>query len=254
MHAGKNLHGRVARIVADKLLVNLENAFQLLVENLAVNVGQVEVDHWLAVDAEVVLVDDLEDGPCGHVAGNQVPVLRIPLFQEIPALIFRNTLGIAVVALLLRNPDASAFPTRRLRHEPQLVLSRNRRGMDLNEFSIRVIASLLIESGLRRPGADYRIRRLPEDRADAARGHNDGVRRECADLHRAQIHRANAAADPAPVEHSRKEFPVLVLLHLAFGFVAPHLLVESVEKLLPGSGTRECGAVIERSTETAKVE
>src|SRR5437660_7488007 len=98
------------------------------------------------------------------------------------------------------------------------------------------------------------MRRLPADRGHAASGHNDPVRRERADLHRAQIHRANPAADSATVEHGRKKFPVLVLLHLAFGFVAPHLLVERIEELLPGGRTRECGAVIERSTETAKVE
>src|ERR1700756_1900126 len=107
MHAGKNLHGRVARIVPDKLLVDLENAFQLLVENLAVNVRQVEVDHRLSVDAEAVLVNDLEDGPCSHVARNQIPVLGIPLLEKVPALAFWNALGIAIVALLLRNPDAS---------------------------------------------------------------------------------------------------------------------------------------------------
>ena len=32
MHAGENLHRPVARIVADELLVNFENAFELAIE------------------------------------------------------------------------------------------------------------------------------------------------------------------------------------------------------------------------------
>ena len=80
VHAGENLHGHVARIVADKLLVDFENAFELLVENLAIDVRQVEIDHRLAVDAEVVLEDDFENRAGRHIARHEVAVLRIPLF------------------------------------------------------------------------------------------------------------------------------------------------------------------------------
>ena len=101
VHARENLHGRDARIDADKLLVDFENAFQLAVERLGVDVGEVEVDHRLAVDAEVVLVDDLEDFAGGHIARDQVAIFRIPLFEEVPALFFRNGFGIALVARVL---------------------------------------------------------------------------------------------------------------------------------------------------------
>jgi hypothetical protein len=47
---------------------------------------------------------------------------------------------------------------------------------------------------------------------------------------------------------------VLVLLYFAFGFVAAHLLVERVEKLLAGGGSGEGGAVVERAAEAAEVE
>ncbi len=58
MHAGEDLHGDFARVVADELLVDFEDAFELAVQRCAIDVGEVEVDHGLAVDAEAVLVDD----------------------------------------------------------------------------------------------------------------------------------------------------------------------------------------------------
>ena len=112
MHPGKNLHGRVARIVAHKLFINFENAFQFAIQNLAVDVGQVKVDHRLAINAEMVLVHDLEDGASSYVARHQIPVLWIPLFEEIPALSCRDAFGIALVTRLFRDPDASALATR----------------------------------------------------------------------------------------------------------------------------------------------
>ena len=76
VHAGEDLHGDVARIVADEFLVDFEDAFELAVEGLAIDVGEVEVDHGLAVDAEAVLVDDFVDGAGGDVAGDEVAVFR----------------------------------------------------------------------------------------------------------------------------------------------------------------------------------
>src|SRR4029077_6389854 len=153
-----------------------------------------------------------------------------------------------------RNPDASPFAARRFRHEAQLVFAGNRRWVDLDKLAVRVIAALLVQSGLRRSGTHYRIRGLAEDGANAAGRDDDGVGREGADFHTAQVHRADAAADAVSVEHGREKFPVLVLLHLAFGLVAAHLLVEGVEKLLSGRRSGECGAVIERASEAAEIE
>ena len=146
MHAGKNLHRRVARIVAHKLLVDFQNPFQLPVENLAIDVCQVEINHRLAVNAEVELVDDFKDGARGHVARHQIAVFRIPLLEEVPTLALRNRLRITLIARSPGNPDAAALSPRRLRHQPQLILARNRRGMNLNELAVRVVATLLIQS------------------------------------------------------------------------------------------------------------
>ena len=56
------------------------------------------------------------------------------------------------------------------------------------------------------------------------------------------------------IEHGREKFPVLVLLHFAFGFVAAHLLVERVKQLLSGSRAGKRGAVVKRSAEAAEIE
>ena len=170
VHAGENLHGHVARIVADKLLVDFEDAFELAVESLAVDVRQVEIDHRLAVDAEVVLEDDFEDFAGGHIARDEVAIFRIPLFEEVPALFLGNGLGIALVALCSGNPDAPAFAARRFRHEAQLVFAGDAGGMNLDELAIGVVAALLIERRLRRSRADHRVRGLAEDGANAAGG------------------------------------------------------------------------------------
>jgi hypothetical protein len=96
-----------------------------------------------------MLVNHLVDRAGRHVARDQVAVLGIPLFQEIPALIGRNTLGIAFVSLLLGDPHTAAFSARRLRHQAQLVLARNRCGVDLNELAIGVVTALLVQRRLR---------------------------------------------------------------------------------------------------------
>src|SRR5207302_559950 len=154
--AGEDLHGDIARIVTHKLLVNLENAFQLAIENLAVNVRQVEVDHGLTIDAEMVLIYHLVDGAGSHVTRHQVAVLGIPLFQEIPALALGNALGVALVAGLLGNPHAATFTARRLRHQAQLVFARYRGWVYLDELAVSVVRALLIQRRLRRTGADHR--------------------------------------------------------------------------------------------------
>ena len=79
VHAGKDLHGNFARVIADKLLINFQNAFQLAVENLGIDVSQVEVDHGLAINAEIVFEDDFENRARSDIAWHQVPVFWIPL-------------------------------------------------------------------------------------------------------------------------------------------------------------------------------
>src|SRR5262249_40050838 len=145
MHAGENLHRRYARIVADKFLVDFQNSFELAIKSRAIDVSQVEINHGLAVDTKLVLVDNFMNRARGHVTRNQVAVLGIPLFEKIKALGSGDLERIALIAFVLRNPDAAAFTTRRLRHEAQLVVAGNGSRVDLNELTIRVIAALLIQ-------------------------------------------------------------------------------------------------------------
>ena len=98
VHARKYFHRRVSWIVPDELLVNFQNTFQLAIQNLPVNMRQVEIYHRLAIDAEVVFINDFEYGAGGDIARNQVAVLRVPLLQKIPALAFRNRFRIARIA------------------------------------------------------------------------------------------------------------------------------------------------------------
>ena len=163
-------------------------------------------------------------------------------------------LRIAFVAGSFRDPDASAFSAGRFRHQAQLVFAGDASGMDLNELAVGVIASLLIQRRLRRTGADDRVRGPAENGAVAAGGHDDGVGREGADFHGAQIHGANAATDAVGIEHGGEKFPVLELADFAFGLVAAHLFIERVEQLLARGGAGEGGAVEERASEAAEVE
>ena len=183
VHAGENLHGRVAWIVAYELLVDFKYSFKLAVERCAIDVGEIEIDHRLAIDPEAMLIDNLVDGASGHVAWHQISVLRIPLLEEVPALRFGNALRIALVAGGLWYPNAATFAARGLRHEPQLVISGNRGWMHLDKLAVRVVRALLIQRRLCRSGADNRVCRFSENGSDAARCDNYCVSREGADFH-----------------------------------------------------------------------
>ena len=109
VHAGEDLHGDVAGIVADEFFVDFKDAFELAVEGFAVDVGEVEIDHGLAVDAEAFFIDDFVDGAGGDVAGDEVAVFWEPLFEEVEALGLGDFFDGARVAGGARNPDAAAF-------------------------------------------------------------------------------------------------------------------------------------------------
>src|SRR5438876_10217035 len=126
--------------------------------------------------------------------------------------------------------------------------------MNLDELAIRVVAALLVQSRLRRSGADNGVGGLSEDRANAARGDDDRIGRKGAHFHAAQIHGTDGAANAVAVEHGGEKFPVLVLCNFAFGFVTADLLIKRIKELLTGGGTGDGGKVIEWSSEAARVE
>src|SRR5207245_10359852 len=109
----------------------------------------VVLGYRMSADSEVMLLLDSNDGTLSHTAQHVISYPRIPLLQKIPAIIFLNLIRIALIAGDFPNPHAPAFSARRLRHQTQLVLARNRRWMNLDELAIRVVTALLVQSRLR---------------------------------------------------------------------------------------------------------
>src|SRR5215813_4368293 len=254
VHAGKDLHRNFTRIVADKLLVDFQNAFELAVQRVTVYVSQIEIDHGLAVNAQALFVNDSVDRASGHITRYQVAVLGKPFFQEVKTFGLGNAAWFPIVPFVSGHPDAAALPTRRFRHQAQLVCAGNRGGVHLDEFAISVKAALLVERRLRRAGADHGVRRFAKDSADATGSDDNGVGREDANLHAAQVHGADAATDAVGIDHAAQKFPMLKLCHASFGFVPPNLFVQCVQELLAGGGSGECRAMVERAAKPAKIE
>src|ERR1044072_9331543 len=246
MPAEEDAHRDVARVVADEHLVNFQNRAELLVESLGRDVRQVEVDLILAVDA-VAVETDLEDFARRNVAGDEVAVGWILLFEEVPALRLGDGRRLSLVALRLRHPHAPALAARRLGHQAQLVLARNRSRVHLDALAVGLTRALLVAGRDGRAGADHRGRRLTEDEPRPARRDDDGVGGESLQLKRRALHRHQAPADAVVVLYEREHLPVLVLLHLAGVLVPAHLLVQSVKKLLTRRGTGKRRAVVERA-------
>src|SRR5207245_3102626 len=94
VHAGENLHRDLARILADELLVDLQDAAKLDVELPPGNVRQVQIYLPLPIHA-VAVQADLEDLARLDVAGDEVAVGGILLFEEIPALPLRDRARVA---------------------------------------------------------------------------------------------------------------------------------------------------------------
>ena len=204
--------------------------------------ADVEVDLVLAVDAEAHLADDLEDLARRDVARNEILEARISLLEEVPRL------------AVLHGPHAAAFAAQRFRHQPELVVGRDRGRVDLDELAVAVVDALLVRRGGRGAVADHRLRGFSEDQSRAAGAEIHRVGAERLDVHVLEIHRDVAAADPLVVAHEAEEFPALVLLHEAFALEAPDLLVERVEQLLAGRRARERGAMVQRAAEAAEVD
>ena len=254
VHRRENFHRLFARVHAHELLVNLQNAFEFLVQRLARECAT-RRDTPPSRPPRPIFISkhDLVDRARRYVTRHQVAVLRIPLLEEVEALVLRNIIS-------GRLSPASSAPTRvhprraPIRSSGAFVLAGNRRGMHLDEFAIRVVRALLEKRRLRGASAHHRVRRAPENRAVPARAENQSVRGKRLDLHGLQIHRANAARHAAIVNHCRKKRPAFELLNLSFGFKAPHLLVQRIEKLLPRRRSRKSRALIKRSAKPPEIQ
>ena len=113
MDRWENTHRDITWVIADKLLVNLEDTTELEVKLSTIDVGYIEIDLILSKDTHALIYTKVEDLAGSDVAWDEVSVFRILFFQEVEALIFRDVLTLALVISLLWNPDATAFTTNR---------------------------------------------------------------------------------------------------------------------------------------------
>ena len=229
MHARENFHRLFARVHAEEFFVDFQNAFELTVERFARNMAYIEVDRLLPRQTQFFLKDDAVNSARRNVARNEIAVFRIPFFEKIKPIGFWNAFCRTLIRRIAWHPNSSALAARRFAHQAQLVFAGNRRRMDLNEFAVRIVHTLLKQRRLCRARAHHGVRRAPKNRADAPRAENHRVCRERFHFHRAQIHRADAAADTRVIQNCRQKGKAFVLFDFAFGFVAPHLLIERIE-------------------------
>src|SRR5437016_14679978 len=125
MHAGKDAHWHVPRIVADEHLVDFQNRSEFLVERLSRNMRQIEIDLIFAVDPKTIETH-LEDFARGDVAGYQIAVSRILLFKKIQTLFFRDRRRRSFVAFRPRHPYAFTFTAPRCAQHTQFIFAWTR--------------------------------------------------------------------------------------------------------------------------------
>src|SRR6185295_5066517 len=104
--------------------------------------------------------------------------------------------------------------------------------MHLNEFTVRILRTLLIAGRHCASGAHDRIRRFAEDEPWTTGGDDHCISRERFQLERLQIHRNQSATDLMIVEYERHHFPVLKFSNFPCDLVATHLFIECIKKLL----------------------
>jgi len=89
MHARKDAHRHVSRIIADKHFIDFENCAELAIQCFCRDVSEIQINLVLGVDA-FAFETDLEDLARGNVARNQVAVSRILLFKKIETFLLGN--------------------------------------------------------------------------------------------------------------------------------------------------------------------
>ena len=248
MDAGEDLHGHQRGVFAGELAVDLDDAAELQLQVVSAEVGEVEVDHVSAPDAEALIDADVEDFSGGDVAGDDVAILGVFLFEEIESFVLGDIAGISAVGLGAGHPNSPPFAAGGLRHQPQLVRAGDRCGVDLDELTVGIPRPRLIAPAGRGARAHHRVRTLAEDHAAAAGRDDHRLRSEGANLHGADVLGDDPDA-PAPrivrLQHRPEELPVLVLVDLALRFGSANLLIQRVEQLLAGSRSGKMGALIE---------
>ena len=271
-HRPEDLHRVLVGVGPGELLVDLQHPFELLAHRGLARRGLAEVRHvqvggLLALRAVALVDHRAEDLPRRDVPRDEVAVPGIALLEEVVPLGLGDVPAVAAVLAVLRHPDAAALAEHALGDEPKLVGRRDGRRVHLDELSVGVDRALLVGDGGGRSGVDHRVGAAAEDQAGAPGGEAHGVAAEGAHLAVLEVLGDYAAADARLVEHEAREVPELelphhllagqgdaaVVLHVE-GLVAPHLLVEGVEQLLPGGRPGEGRAVEERPPEAAEIQ
>ena len=147
-------------------------------------VREVEVDAEAAGTDAAALVADLLGRARGDVAGGEVAVGRVLALEVVVALVLRDLVGRAGVALLLRHPDA-AVVAQRLAHERELALvvavNRDAGRVDLRVAGVRESGALLVgapdRGAVGSPSRRSRGRRRSRSRRSRARPRRRGASR-----------------------------------------------------------------------------
>jgi hypothetical protein len=90
--------------------------------------------------------NDLADGPGGDVARDGVAIGRVPLLEEVEAFVLGDGGGVARVAGLFGDPDATALAAAGFGHQAVLVVPGHAGGVELDELPVGELGPLLIHA------------------------------------------------------------------------------------------------------------
>ena len=166
MHRRVDAHRHSVGVLAGDALVHLEEIAVALADDFFAEpldgIAEVQIDAAPAGADAAPFVADLLDGARSNIARREVAVARILALKEIIAVFFRNLVGRAIVAALLRHPDAPVV-AQRLAHQRQLRLivaaHRNAGRVYLRVAGIGKVSAALVCAISRRDVAALRIGR-----------------------------------------------------------------------------------------------
>lgn len=240
VHGGVDPHRGLVRVLGGDPRVHVEEVAVLLLDlgpaHPLDGFREVEVDALSAGSDAAALVADVLRGSRGDVTRYQVAEGGVDALQVVVALVLRDLVGGAVVALGLRDPDP-AVVAQRLAHQRQFGLvvagARDARGVDLRETRVGEVRAAPVGTPDGGGVGVHGVRRQIEDVAVAAARQHDRVGEVRVDLAGDQVARDDAtglAVDDDQVEH----LGTGVQLDVARGDLPGQRLVGAEEELLPG--------------------
>lgn len=252
-------HGSIDGIFAHELLIDFEDATELIVNEFGghaefvVQVCDIEIDLLTAFEALSGAADAVDD-EADEVAAEEVAVDGVELFGEIPSVGIGDFSGMALIIDVARHPESPAFSADGFGHESAFVFAGDGGGVDLHHFGVSVVDALLVADGNRRAGIDDGVGGSAEDDSVSAGTHDHGVGRERFDGHVTEVLGDDSFSNVFRIFDEANEIPAFIFFDGAAGFKSSHLLIEGVQKLLSGGGAGVCGSVLERSAESSERE